>query len=384
MPGNLTLGSQEGFPLEEPGRLLQPSLEQRMTDCGLSSSVTPAAAAPGRGSASTPPAPPSPPQPMESTATELEDHCPICLDSGEGASYVLPCLHQFCYPCITQWADSKPECPLCRRRVTSIVHSVRADDDFEERVLPPPAAAPSVIRRTAGAPAHAAVQGLRGPAAPQTPAAGHLRMEPLGGFHVYVWAFIFRAHPAVLDPLLPWLQRQLGQLVEDAQAVPAAPAAQSRVISSLRMFGLDEEALIQVLQPSLGRRTRSFVHQLIDTVVRQCSEEARHRMGLGNARAAGGWEGIPEAAPGSSASRGGSPAPRPELRGGPGSSRSARVGTRGEQAERQEDAQEPVPGSSTPSRSSQSCPGRPRRALKRRAGSPEDPSQPPRKPPRRR
>uniref|UniRef100_A0A8V5H3B7 RING-type E3 ubiquitin transferase n=1 Tax=Melopsittacus undulatus TaxID=13146 RepID=A0A8V5H3B7_MELUD len=82
-----------------------------MTDCGPSSSVTPAAAAPGRGSASTLPAPPSPPQPMESMATELEDRCPICLDSWEEASYVLPCLHQFCYPCITRWVDSKPECP---------------------------------------------------------------------------------------------------------------------------------------------------------------------------------------------------------------------------------------------------------------------------------
>uniref|UniRef100_A0A8B9FZH8 RING-type domain-containing protein n=1 Tax=Amazona collaria TaxID=241587 RepID=A0A8B9FZH8_9PSIT len=29
------------------------------------------------------------------------------------ASYVMPCLHQFCYTCILQWAESKPECPLC-------------------------------------------------------------------------------------------------------------------------------------------------------------------------------------------------------------------------------------------------------------------------------
>lgn len=380
MRGNLIPASREGFPLEEPGHLFQPSLQQRMTDCDLSSSVTPAAAAPGRGSAPTPSAPPSPPQPMDSMATELEDRCPICLDSWEEPSYVLPCLHQFCYPCIARWADSKPECPLCKRRVTSIVHSVRADDDFEERVLPPPAAASPVVRLTAGAPAAAAAQGLHGPAAPQPPAAGHLRMDALGGFHVYVWAFIFRVHPAVLDPLLPWLQRELGQLVEDAQAVPAA---QSLVISSLRFFGLDEEALIQLLQPSLGRRTRSFVHQLMDTVVRRCSQEARRRMGLGNARAAAGREGSPEAAPTSSASRGRSPAPAAELAGGPGSSPSAPVGPRGEQEEPQEDPQEPAPESSTRRRSSQRCPGRPRRAPKRRAGSPEDPSQPPKKPPRR-
>uniref|UniRef100_A0A8B9FPG2 RING-type E3 ubiquitin transferase n=1 Tax=Amazona collaria TaxID=241587 RepID=A0A8B9FPG2_9PSIT len=54
---------------------------------------------------------------------ELETRCPICLDSLEDASYVMPCLHQFCYTCILQWAESKPECPLCKWRVSSIVHS---------------------------------------------------------------------------------------------------------------------------------------------------------------------------------------------------------------------------------------------------------------------
>ncbi|KAK4815980.1 hypothetical protein QYF61_010848 [Mycteria americana] len=44
-------------------------------------------------------------------ATELEDHCPICLGSCQEASFVMPCLHQFCYPCILRWAESKPECP---------------------------------------------------------------------------------------------------------------------------------------------------------------------------------------------------------------------------------------------------------------------------------
>uniref|UniRef100_A0A8B9YYS9 RING-type E3 ubiquitin transferase n=1 Tax=Buteo japonicus TaxID=224669 RepID=A0A8B9YYS9_9AVES len=53
---------------------------------------------------------------MESMATELENHCPICLDSWEEASYMMPCLHQFCYTCILRWAESKPDCPLCKGR----------------------------------------------------------------------------------------------------------------------------------------------------------------------------------------------------------------------------------------------------------------------------
>uniref|UniRef100_A0A663EY52 RING-type E3 ubiquitin transferase n=1 Tax=Aquila chrysaetos chrysaetos TaxID=223781 RepID=A0A663EY52_AQUCH len=58
---------------------------------------------------------------MESMATELEKHCPICLGSWEEASFVMPCLHQFCYACILRWAENKPECPLCKRRILSIL-----------------------------------------------------------------------------------------------------------------------------------------------------------------------------------------------------------------------------------------------------------------------
>ena len=342
--------------------------------------MTPAAAAPVRGSGSTSPAPPrSPPQHVESMATELENRCPICLDSWEEASYVLPCLHQFCYPCIVRWAESKPECPLCKRRVRSILHSVRADDDFEEHVIPPPAAPSLVVHLTGGAAGHPAAHGLHHPAAPQPPPARPLPMAPVGGFYACLWASIFRLHRAVLHPLLPWLHQELGQLFEDAQE---AAAAQSLVISSLCYFGLDEEALIQLLQASLGRRTRSFVHQLVDAIVHRCSGEARRRMGLEDARAAGGQEGSPEAAPGPAASRGEPPAPSPALRGGPGSPPNAPVPTHREREEARQDLEEAVPGPSAPSRGRQHSSGGPRRAPKRRAGSPEDPSQPRKKPPR--
>ncbi|KAK4815876.1 hypothetical protein QYF61_009927 [Mycteria americana] len=311
-------------------------------------------------------------------ATELENRCPICLDSWEDASYVLPCLHQFCYPCIMRWADSKPECPLCKRRVRSILHSVRADDDFEERVIPPPAVPSVVVRLTGEAPRHPATHSLHHPAAPQPPATGLLPRAPVGGFYACVWASIFRVYPAVLHPLLPWLHQELGQLFEDAQE---AAAMQSLIISSLHYFGLDEEALIQLLRASLGRRTRSFVHQLIDTIVRRCSGEARHRMGLEDTRAAEGREGSPEAAPGPAASQGGSPAPSAALRGGPGSPCSVPVPTHREREEPQEDPEEAAPRPSTSRQGSQRSCGGTRRAPKRRAGSPENPSQPRKKPP---
>uniref|UniRef100_A0A8B9Z1T2 E3 ubiquitin-protein ligase Topors n=1 Tax=Buteo japonicus TaxID=224669 RepID=A0A8B9Z1T2_9AVES len=102
--------------LRDPGHFFHP-FPGPDSDPALSfsSSVTAAAAAPvrGRGSMSL-------------------DHCPICLGSWEEASFVMPCLHRFCYPCILRWAESKPECPLCKRRILSILHSVRADDDYME------------------------------------------------------------------------------------------------------------------------------------------------------------------------------------------------------------------------------------------------------------
>uniref|UniRef100_A0A8B9NCB4 RING-type E3 ubiquitin transferase n=1 Tax=Accipiter nisus TaxID=211598 RepID=A0A8B9NCB4_9AVES len=74
---------------------------------------------------------------VESMAAEPDNCCPICLDVLEEASFAMPCLHQFCYECILWRAESKPECPLCKRRIISVVHSVWADDDAEENIITP-------------------------------------------------------------------------------------------------------------------------------------------------------------------------------------------------------------------------------------------------------
>uniref|UniRef100_A0A8C3CSR6 RING-type E3 ubiquitin transferase n=1 Tax=Cairina moschata TaxID=8855 RepID=A0A8C3CSR6_CAIMO len=57
-----------------------------------------------------------------SMAAALDTRCPICLDTWGSPTFTMPCCHQFCLPCIPWWADTKPECPLCKRRLTSIEH----------------------------------------------------------------------------------------------------------------------------------------------------------------------------------------------------------------------------------------------------------------------
>lgn len=78
--------------------------------------------------------------------------CPICLGDVDNAAHVDTCLHTFCFGCIQQWAAVRAACPLCRQRFDRILHTVRADDDYEEYAVSPPGCQQSA----------AAGQGLRG------------------------------------------------------------------------------------------------------------------------------------------------------------------------------------------------------------------------------
>ncbi|XP_021236807.1 E3 ubiquitin-protein ligase Topors-like [Numida meleagris] len=173
-------------------------------------------------------------------ATELDRRCPICLDSMDDASHVMPCLHQFCFGCIRRWVETRPKCPLCKRRVRSILHSVRADDSFEEFV---------VGRR------------VRARRAPQH----QMQAAPIR-------VPIFRLHPPVLRPLLPWLRRELRQLFgADGRA---AFLTHHLVISGLCLFGLDKGALTLWLSSSLQSQATSFVWRLIAQAAPPCCHGA--------------------------------------------------------------------------------------------------------------
>ncbi|KAF1592085.1 hypothetical protein FQV11_0000869, partial [Eudyptes moseleyi] len=332
-------------------------------------------------------------------ATELENRCPICLDSWDDAAYVMLCLHQFCYPCILRWADSKPECPLCKRRILSIVHSVRADDDFEEHVVTPPAASSIVGRRAGGAAGRPAAHS---PAATVQPPVEHqLSRAPVGGLQPNTWASVFRGHPALLQPILRWVRQELALIF--GNFCSRAVIVEDLIMPLLVFFGLDEDLLVQLLGASLQNHAATFVHQLIAVVVQQCSGEAHRLLGLEDGHAAGGREGSPVTSPEPTASRGGSPTPglarsdSPEgtnaddlpsssaaaLRGGPGSPPSAPVPIPGEQEEPQEEPEEAVAHPSTSSWGRECSPGGPQRPPKRRAGSPEASSPAKKRPPRR-
>ena len=337
-------------------------------------------------------------------ATERGDRCPVCLDSWDDAAYVMPCLHQFCYPCIVRWAESKPKCPLCKRRVQSIVHSVRADDDFKELVVTAAglASASAGTRQAGGAPRDPPTHSPPRPATPRPLAADSAPRAPVGGLQPDAWASIFDDHPALLQRFLPWLQRQLRLVFSEEPSTAAV--MEDLILCVLGLFGLDKEVLVRLLQESLQDRTATFVRQLINVAVQRCSREAQRLLGLEDGRAAGEREGSPAAAPRPAASPSGSPAPGRDpstsppqdhqeespstsaaaLHGGHSSPLDAPISTHGEQEERQEDRGEAVAGPSTPIQGRDCTPGRPRRPPKRRAqGSSQDSTQPSKRPSRR-
>lgn len=86
---------------------------------------------------------------MAAEETSPDSKCPICLDRFNNLAYLDRCLHRFCFPCIQEWSHNKAECPLCKQPFASILHSVRAEDDFKEYTLRPAPAHGSVAATVA-------------------------------------------------------------------------------------------------------------------------------------------------------------------------------------------------------------------------------------------
>ncbi|NWS25486.1 TOPRS ligase, partial [Polioptila caerulea] len=341
-------------------------------------------------------------------ATETEWNCPICRDiPGEIAS-VTPCVHLFCLGCIVRWAKKKPSCPLCRQPMNSIIYSVRSEEDFLEIVLPSPS--------DSSAAGHQDEQG----------AAELMPRTYVAGFPPEVWADIFQDCSEILDPVLPWLNQELSELLRTRWWEVAL--VQSTIVANLCRYGLSEEALVRELQPVLQEQTAAFVRRLIDTAADRCSDEILRWMNLHEEEGEQEeqeqeeqeqeeqeqdqdqeQEEGPAAMPSPSASRQGTPTPTlasscgpvvssveadvgtlaATVRGGPGRSPPAPV-----PADREQPQEEPGGTAAVAGPSAQGCtrspsaagrgrdcvPEGPRRPAKRRASGPQNSPQPPKRP----
>ncbi|GAB0198379.1 E3 ubiquitin-protein ligase Topors-like [Grus japonensis] len=210
-------------------------------------------------------------------AAASEDRCAICLDAYDNEACVVPCLHRFCFNCIRRWTASKPECPLCKRRVISIRHSLRGDE-FEEW---------SPVASSGSAQAEGP-SGLPAPTAPRAHPPRNRSPEWVGGLYPRAWAQLFRRHPHLLQRLRPWLRQELGRIFGEDRS--QALMLEHVLLCALPVMGLNEEELVQELQADLQHRARAFVHGLIEFTVQRCGREAHYLLIRVDSRAGSGSE----------------------------------------------------------------------------------------------
>lgn len=133
---------------EESGRPAATRSSRRKNN-NASSATTTATISPAPTSSSTSAATASARAVIAAEEASPDSKCPICLDRFNNLAYLDRCLHRFCFPCIQEWSHNKAECPLCKQPFTSILHSVRAEDDFKEYTLRQPPASGSVAATVA-------------------------------------------------------------------------------------------------------------------------------------------------------------------------------------------------------------------------------------------
>jgi len=73
------------------------------------------------------------PRAAKSMAADLEELvlCPICMQPIYKCVALLPCSHNYCMACCSDWIHHKAECPLCRRRITAVMKNHPMDSVVE-------------------------------------------------------------------------------------------------------------------------------------------------------------------------------------------------------------------------------------------------------------
>ncbi|CAN8219776.1 unnamed protein product [Coccothraustes coccothraustes] len=204
-------------------------------------------------------------------ATEMGGNCAICQDAQDDVASAQPCGHSFCQGCIVQWAQINPVCPLCRRAIETVRFSDNAGESLEIVTTAPeqlPAAmSSSSAGRAPGGQDENSPHGpvLAHPSSPQDTAA-----RAVGGVLPEVWAQLFRRRRELLGPVQTWLRQRTKTMYGERWWL-----AESCIRYMLCVYGPDQELMIQSLQSVLEEHTVPLVQDTIDIIVRHCSSGAQ-------------------------------------------------------------------------------------------------------------
>ncbi|PKU35436.1 hypothetical protein llap_14259 [Limosa lapponica baueri] len=201
--------------------------------------------------------------------------CPICCDTEDGIAYVSPCHHLFCLGCIMRWAKNSSICPLCKGPMEEVKFSLRGESDYLQCVVRSSKESPEDSSRAGRGPNLLVNSSPDHPAtsSPQEAvfqeeqgAVGTEARASVGDAMPDIWAELFQDHRDLLNPVLPWLRRELRAVF--GRQWWLAKGAETLILQALCLYGLDEEAVVQWAQSALGQYTATLVHDLINVIMR--------------------------------------------------------------------------------------------------------------------
>ncbi|XP_077500174.1 uncharacterized protein LOC144110976 [Amblyomma americanum] len=265
-----------------PCRRVGGSREEDVTSSPVGSKVGPTDATPER--------------PFSRNAASPEDSCAICLGAPENKSFTDSCFHTFCFACLAEWAKVKAECPLCKQRFKSIIHSVRSLEDYDQYFVSelqrPPGTVIEVYDRRFRFPTTMTVerrqeieamrqeQERRARQPSIAPQRNHSRYLPRGAItsaarlELYIhglWAVphafhyreaspeFYRENPACTHRLVPWLNRELNALMQERRG--RIMYAMDYVISLIMEFDIRHPEFARRMDALLHEHTEHFVYE---------------------------------------------------------------------------------------------------------------------------
>lgn len=239
----------------------------------------------------------TPDRPSSRNTSSPEDSCAICLGQPENKSFTDSCFHQFCFACLAEWAKVKAECPLCKQRFKSIIHSVRSLEDYDQYFVSdlqrPPALTTHVYERrfrfpttmTAERRQELEAMAQRRERERQARHSSATRRNqnrylPRGAttsderLHLYLldlWAVpstshyreaspeFYRENPACTHRLVPWLNRELNAVLRQNRS--RVVAAMDHVMALILNFDIRHPQFARNMEPFLREHTEHFVHE---------------------------------------------------------------------------------------------------------------------------
>lgn len=239
----------------------------------------------------------TPERPSSRNTASPEDSCAICLGAPENKSFTDSCFHTFCFACLAEWAKVKAECPLCKQRFKSIIHSVRSLEDYDQYFVSeleraPTSTAEYYDRRfryattmTVGRReelermrqhqehlrnAAMAAQQSRRPQTRYIPRGAITSAERQELYGLDLWAVpsyshyreasprFYRENPACTHRLVPWLNRELNALMPSQSRVRCAMDV---VMSLILDYDIRHPAFAAALRPFLDQHVEHFVYE---------------------------------------------------------------------------------------------------------------------------